>query len=118
MPIRPENRLRYPINWAAISHRIRFARARGRCECRGECGRVHAGMNLDPYTKPARCEAIHGQPAETGSTVVLTVAHLDHTPENVHDDNLKAMCQRCHLAYDGNLHQKNAAETRARKAKP
>jgi 5-methylcytosine-specific restriction endonuclease McrA len=32
--------------------------------------------------------------------VVLTVAHLDHQPENCDPDNLMAMCQRCHNAYD------------------
>ena len=34
--------------------------------------------------------------------IVLTVAHLDHDPEN--DDvcvtRLRALCQKCHLAYD------------------
>lgn len=32
--------------------------------------------------------------------IVLTVAHLDHQPENCSDDNLKAWCQRCHNRYD------------------
>jgi hypothetical protein len=32
--------------------------------------------------------------------IVLTVAHLDHTPENCCDDNLKALYQRCHNRYD------------------
>ena len=32
--------------------------------------------------------------------IVLTIAHLDHTPENCSDDNLKALCQRCHNRYD------------------
>lgn len=32
--------------------------------------------------------------------IVLTVAHLDHQPENCDDDNLKAMCQKCHNNYD------------------
>ena len=34
--------------------------------------------------------------------IILTVAHLDHDPENweVKDDRLKALCQRCHLNYD------------------
>jgi hypothetical protein len=41
---------------------------------------------------------------------VLTVAHLDHTPEHSDDSNLSAFCQRCHLAYDGEHH----AETRAK----
>jgi len=34
--------------------------------------------------------------------VILTVAHLDHDPENweVTVDRLKALCQRCHFQYD------------------
>jgi hypothetical protein len=44
--------------------------------------------------------------------VVLTVAHLDHQPENCADDNLKAMCQRCHNRYDQKHRQRNAAATR------
>ena len=32
--------------------------------------------------------------------MVLTVAHLDHQPENVDDDNLRAWCQKCHNTYD------------------
>jgi len=47
---------------------------------------------------------------------VLTVAHLgDPSPENCADDNLKAMCQRCHLRYDGPQHRQNAAATRRAK---
>jgi len=38
MPIRPENRARYPKNWPEIVARIR-ERSGNRCECRGECGR-------------------------------------------------------------------------------
>ena len=36
------------------------------------------------------------------SVVVLTVAHLDHDPENWDVDlkRLMAMCQKCHLTYD------------------
>lgn len=103
MPIRPENKIRYPKGWPAISSRIRFERAEGRCECDGECGRLHAG----------RCHATHGRPHPiTGSKVVLTVAHLDHTPENCDDANLRAMCQRCHLSYDGPHHAETAAQTR------
>lgn len=92
MPIRPENRARYPKDWKAISHRIRFDRARGQCECEGECGLEHDG----------RCNTWNGERHPvTDSIVVLTVAHLDHEPENCADDNLKAMCQRCHNRYDG-----------------
>lgn len=34
--------------------------------------------------------------------IVLTIAHLDHDEENqnVQDDRLAALCQKCHLRYD------------------
>lgn len=56
---------------------------------------------------------VPGQPAYgTGSKVVLTVAHLNHTPEDCADDNLKAMCQGCHLHYDLEHHLQTAAQSR------
>lgn len=97
MPIRESERSRYPADWKAISKAVR-AEAGERCEgspsypdCRAENGRPHP---------------------DTGSRVILTVAHLDHTPENVERDNLKAWCQRCHLTYDAAHHAANAAATR------
>lgn len=104
MPIRPENRGRYPADWDKISFRIRFARALGHCECLGECGTNHDG----------RCPARHnGTNPRTGAKIVLTTAHLDHTPENVDETNLRAYCQACHLAYDADEHKATAARTRA-----
>jgi hypothetical protein len=109
MPIRPENQARYPADWAAISKRIRFDRANGRCECDGRCARPLYHLAGD-----GRCVNVNGAPAVgTGSRVVLTVAHLDHTPENCADDNLKAMCQGCHLHYDREHHAETRARTRA-----
>lgn len=88
----PMNRSLYPPDWEQISNHIRFERAGGVCE---ECG------------------AVHGQPHPvTGSRVVLTTAHLDHNPANCTDDNLMALCQRCHLRYDAKMHALNAAITR------
>ena len=80
MPIRPENLARYPKSWPVISYCIRADRARWRCEW---CGALHK------YPHPV-----------TGSRVILTVAHLDHQPENNKPDNLAALCQRCHNRYD------------------
>ncbi|MFJ3923058.1 hypothetical protein [Streptomyces sp. NPDC090022] len=104
MPIRPENRNRYPTNWPTISRHIRFERAQSRCECTGECGRdTHNG----------RCPNTHGQPAYgTGSHVILTTAHPDHTPENCDPTNLRAICQGCHLHYDRQHHAETRAATR------
>lgn len=108
MPIRPENRGRYPADWqeirAAILERAMVETCAGRlpvCECEGECGRgTHEG----------RCPNGNGWRAYgSDSIVVLTVAHLDHTPEHNDPSNLRAMCQGCHLHYDREHH----AETRA-----
>ena len=38
MPIKPELRYYYPIDWPQVSRWVRFVRARGRCET---CGRPH-----------------------------------------------------------------------------
>jgi hypothetical protein len=106
MPISAENRARYPKNWRVISLEVREAAGR-RCE----------GSPAFPD-----CRAANGEPHPvTGSTVVLTVAHLDHVPENCGEPrnrpNLKAMCQRCHLTYDAKHHARNAAATaRSRRA--
>lgn len=103
MPIRPENVGRYPDDWPVRSLLVRRVRAKWRCECDGRCGRP--GDHLDD----GRCVNVHGEPAfGTGSRVVLTVAHLDHMPENSVLANLMAMCQGCHLHYDRDHH----AETR------
>ena len=122
MPIRKENRDRYPSDWKAISQRVRFDRAGGRCECEGECGLRHVvndeGAQLDlppscwiPSVPGGRCAAMNGEKhPTTKSVVVLTVAHLDHTPENCDNDNLKAMCQRCHNSYDAPMRRRGILE--------
>lgn len=101
MPISAEDRRRYPERWALISERIRWQRASGRCECTGHCGLAHP---------EGRCAEQDGQPASWASDrivrVVLTVAHLDHQPENNRSDNLKALCQRCHLRHDAEQHRR------------
>ena len=97
MPIRPENRDRYPKDWKEIAANIR-ERAGNRCE----------GSTDFPG-----CRATNGQShPETGSRVVLTVAHMDHTPEHCSPANLRAMCQRCHLNYDKHHHAQTAYRTR------
>ena len=48
--------------------------------------------------------------------IVLTVAHLNHEPEDCRPENLAAMCQRHHLAYDAQHHKETAYSTRKRAA--
>jgi hypothetical protein len=105
-PIKPENKARYGEDWPEFSNSIRFGRAGGRCECQGECGRgTHQG----------RCPNRHGEPAYgTGATVVLTSAHLCHTPEC--REHVIAMCNGCHLHYDKEHHAQTRAATKAARA--
>ena len=101
MPIRPENRSRYPADWPEISRGIRFERAGSRCECTGQCG-LHKGR---------RCTERNGEAAEWAKgTVILTVAHLDHQPENCGEENLLACCQKCHLRIDRQHHRVSRLE--------
>ena len=79
MPILFENKHRYPDNWPEIRHWI-LVRANYKCEV---CG-VGYG------------EQIPGKK----SYVVLTIMHMDHIPENCAEENLKAVCQKCHNSYD------------------
>lgn len=97
MPIRPENRARYPKDWVAIVAMV-AERSGDRCE----------GSPAFPD-----CRAANREPhPETGSRVVLTTGHLDHTPENCDLQNLRHWCQRCHLVYDAAHHAQTAYRTR------
>jgi hypothetical protein len=81
---------KYPADWKEIRARI-LTRAQHCCEF---CG----AANYKPHPR-------------TGKRVVLTVAHLDHDLTHNEDENLRALCQPCHLAYDAEHH----AETRRKK---
>lgn len=85
MPINKAKKKRYPEDWATIRAAI-LARSAGMCE----------GSPAYPTCR-ARNERPH---PVTGSRVILTIAHLDQTPENCEPGNLRALCQRCHLTYD------------------
>jgi 5-methylcytosine-specific restriction endonuclease McrA len=50
-------------------------------------------------------------------TVVLTMAHLDHDPENGADDNLRMLCCWCHLNFD-KLHHRETRCTRKDNLRP
>ena len=96
MPVKPENKALYPANWYTEIRPHILERAGHRCEM---CG-------VENY-------AIH---PITGSKVVLTVAHYpDENPANCADDNLLALCQRCHNRLDNPMRMRHAKETRSRK---
>lgn len=132
MPIKPENKGRYPANWTDIRRAI-LNRAGNCCEkCKVSNGRrIARGAGKDDGTYMTEDAKVFD--ADTGEylgirrmsdyhvgkmvSVVLTIAHLDHTPENCDQDNLRAWCQRCHLRHDAEHHAQTARKTRrARKA--
>lgn len=77
----------YHPKWKLISRLVRKKRAGDKCEW---------------------CGAANGRPhPKTGSTVVLTVAHLDRDRGNNRFTNLAALCQRCHLNHDRQQHITN-----------
>lgn len=104
MPIRPENKDRYPANWPDIRQSI-LDRAGNCCE---KCGvRNHAVGYRDPSGEFVEMPAYEADPDYWDGQwdvkivkVVLTIMHLDHTPENCDPANLQAACQLCHNQYD------------------
>lgn len=103
----PWDRSRYPDDWEAISLGVK-ERAGWRCECEGECGKIHGG----------RCERRHGDTFDPNGAprkwpVILTTAHYpDPTPANCATDNLLALCQKCHNGLDAPERAKKRAATR------
>lgn len=130
MPIKPENRDRYPEDWGEIRQEI-LQRAQYRCEWPG-CGAKHHSVGRwvqkpTGYVFQPTCGSREHDRAGRGLLsmrharsicavdlsgelliIVLTIAHLDHTPENCAPENLRAWCQRHHLAYDHKHHLQTA----------
>lgn len=117
MPIRPENKHLYPSpkRWQKIRCKI-LARA-AHCEF----------CDVKNYSEGVRhtdgkfwtVKEIIDEMEEHGTEipgkiikVVLTIAHLDHNPGNNDDDNLRALCQQCHLRYDAKHHAESRKNNR------
>lgn len=94
---------KYPKDWKERRARI-LKRADNKCE---ECGlenysvgvRRMDGSFVEYTAMESEAAFLDGDKV---ITIVLTIAHLDHDEENenVSDDRLRALCQRCHLRYD------------------
>lgn len=119
MPIAPQHRWFYPIDWRELSCSIRFGRAGGRCE---HCGRPHgrrvAHLGDGRWWDAARQHWRDGEGRRVRrpdgdvaaivrtTRVVLACAHLDHDPTRNARANLAALCQRCHMLHDGPEHRR------------
>lgn len=100
MPIRPENKDRYPSNWKAIRQSV-LERAGNRCEwCRVDNYAIGWRDSQGRFFQwnNSQVEALFA--GKKPIRIILTVAHLDHQPENNDPSNLAALCQRCHNRHD------------------
>jgi hypothetical protein len=118
VPIKPENRDKYPADWKAIRERIR--NRAGNC-----CERCGLGNHLIGY----RVEGVFrrlmdAKPGtilnlETGRhvkvfRVVCTVAHVNHTLDDHRDEVLAFWCQRCHLLHDAKHRDESRQKNKAK----
>jgi hypothetical protein len=71
---------KYNKSFHTKSKYIRFVRAKNKCE---QCG----AANYQPHPRYK-------------FSVVLATAHLSHDRKDDSDQNLKALCQYCHLKHD------------------
>ena len=115
MPVKKENLSKYPKDWKAIRAEV-LERAGHKCEQCGVPNHWYRNRKTGEVTSNAmQCEAWSYDGDQT-TYIVLTVAHLNHDPTDCGEPgnrpNLKALCQRDHLAWDQEHHQRNAYHTR------
>lgn len=106
----------YPSDWKTVIRPAILTRAFNHCEfcnikngivvIRGErngteCYQDDNGYIYDANTSYKIGEDYLGAGFTKGfTTIVLTIAHLDHDTTNSDYANLRALCQRCHNIYD------------------
>lgn len=107
----PMNRSLYPSDWDAIATRIKN-KADWTCQnCQRPCRKPKVSWvdfcqwlldtgQMDWYADGVEIVK-DGTYKEHIHRFTLTVAHLDHRPQNCQDKNLRAWCFPCHARYDG-----------------
>ena len=119
MPIKEENKKLYPENWKEIREAI-LKRANNKCEF---CGVENHALGFRNYK--GEFIKLNENPKDNDEDdvlnnhifrIVLTIAHLDHNPENNNSENLRALCQKCHLNYDKEHHAETRRKTKELKS--
>ncbi|MEW6497923.1 MAG: HNH endonuclease [Cyanobacteriota bacterium] len=106
------DKLKYPQNWDAIAN-----------EVKNKADWLCLGCNKLCRKPKESCEDFSARTGYSLSDVTahpqrwtLTVAHLNHVPMDCREENLKALCSVCHLAYDLEQHKKTRSGKRYRDA--
>jgi len=107
----PMDRSLYPPNWNDIALSVKEVAGWTCQECQRPCRKpdqewadfvlelLNGGGSDGWYAQT--CEAVDEGVLEKPGRFVLTVAHLNHRPEDCRPENLRALCSGCHLRYDG-----------------
>ena len=95
----PMDRKFYPENWDEIATEIKES-VLWKCE---ECGK-QCRRNGESWAEffsdwDLRSDEF-SEAIDHKQRFTLTVAHLDHVPNNCDRSNLRALCAPCHLRYD------------------
>jgi hypothetical protein len=92
----PMDKRLYPPDWNTIAHQVK-EEAQWQCQqCQKACRRPSESVTAFvertqvPLAEVQRCP----------KRWELTVAHLDHIPQNCDRANLRALCTPCHCRYD------------------
>ncbi|NCA78331.1 MAG: hypothetical protein EOM90_18535 [Alphaproteobacteria bacterium] len=103
----PINYKKYPQNWKTEIRPAILKRAQNKCEMcgieNGMTGYREASGNFVPAEGLQADTAL--EDGERIFRVVLTVAHLNHDIGDNRPENLRALCQRCHLIHDKEHHR-------------
>jgi len=119
LPIKPELQKFYGREWSEVIRPAILKRANNRCE---QC-RVWNGVEVfrggggfwrmtgpgAPWHRNNGNVTTFEPMDEHKVRIVLTIAHLNHVSGDDRPENLKALCQWCHLDFDKTHH----AETRS-----
>lgn len=127
----PMNLSDYHPQWPTISRQIR-EQAGHQCEfCDRQNGEVGCWDVYGNWCSSEEFERLATTPVHVADDyydrfppdhevrwirTVLTVAHLDHDPQNNDPANLKALCQRCHLRWDREHHAESRRRNRAERS--
>lgn len=116
---------KYPKNWKSEIRPAILERANNKCEVCGvanyeyifrctyfgkECyqtadGDLFDADNSEPIETYTQFLDLIPTGQDKAIRVVLTISHLNHNINDNRHENLKAMCQRCHLRYDVKQHK-------------
>lgn len=118
----PTDMSKYPKDWKEIRNRI-LLRAGGneddprvgaRCEwCGVQNYTVTNGFIYDLQSSYRDARKIADVNPGERKVIVLTIAHIhDQNPQNVDENNLAALCQKCHNSHDVEYRKRNRATTR------